>query len=389
MVVAYFTSAHFMDVMLETIQTIKHKVELHVFIEITNHSKHSTIVSVDHIDHLNFIETPENVLGEKQWAYFKPYFEGVKCVQFVVHTNKRSFSFQSLFTSFKFGRTLKKYHFDIFHFDNVSLRALGLYPFLVKKNLVISMHDPVSHVGEENWKDTLMDNLFFKHSKAFILYSAFSGKLFLENKKKYNAPSIHIQLQPYTFVHNFLTHQKELENAKHILFFGRLSYYKGIDILLEAIPIVLEKYPNQQFLIAGKSSSGYTIDEEIIKKYPDNIKLVNKFITTSELIHLIESSKLVVCPYREATQSGVLMTTFAAGKTVVANDVGSFGEYIADGINGMLSKPDAQSFALKIIEALDNDQYLQLEKNVSTQSSPEIIEKIGNIIVGAYQNALN
>ncbi|MEI2749884.1 MAG: glycosyltransferase [Ferruginibacter sp.] len=68
---------------------------------------------------------------------------------------------------------------------------------------------------------------------------------------------------------------------------------------------------------------------------------------------MIENSKFIVCPYRDATQSGVLMTSYAAGKMVLATNVGSFPEYIQDGVNGLLAEVTPESIAQKIIEGLD------------------------------------
>ena len=89
-------------------------------------------------------------------------------------------------------------------------------------------------------------------------------------------------------------------------------------------------------------------------------------MSIEELSNLIYSSKFVVCPYREATQSGVLMTAFAMGKTVLATNIGAFPEYISDGINGKLTSADPQSIANGILSMLESDHYLTMEKNISS-----------------------
>ena len=386
MKVAFYTSAYFIDSAIETIKSIKSKVSLHLFIEVSEISKKSTILNIDNLNSFDFIEDAEKVLGPEQWLKFKPYFDGVTMVKFIVHKNSKSLSLESFLYSMKLGRYFQKLNFDIMHFDNISQRSFGLYPFLNKTKLVITLHDPKPHTGENSWKTYLKYNLYIPKAKAFILYSEYSRTLLKEVFPKVKVPINCIQLLPYTFLRNYLPKERKLDNS--ILFFGRLSPYKGIDLLLNAIPIVLEKYPNQQFIIAGSISYDFNFDEILISKFKNNITIINKYLSHEEVAALIDKSAFIVCPYRDATQSGVLSTTFAFGKTAIVSNVGSFGEYIKDGINGLISEPEAGDLAKKIITAIDHDYYKKLESNVISTRTAEKLEEFGNTILSTYQNVL-
>lgn len=386
MKVAYYTSAYFIDSAIETIQSIKNKVSLHLFIEISEISKKSTILNIDNIQNFDFIEDAENVLGPEQWVKFKPYFDGITMVKFIVHKNSKSLSIKSILSAMKLGRYFQKMNFDIMHFDNISQRNFGLYPFVKKSNLVITLHDPKPHTGENNWKSHLIFKLYTPKAKAFILYAQYSKALLKKVYPKVNVPINCIQLLPYTFMRNYLPKERKYDNS--ILFFGRLSPYKGVDILLEAIPLVLEKYPNQHFVIAGSTSYDFQFNETMILKYKNNITIINKYLSLDEIAALIEKSAFVVCPYRDATQSGVLSTTFAFGKTAIVSNVGSFREYITDGVNGLVSEPEAKDLANKILLAIENDFYKKLESNVISTCTAEKLDEFGNIILSTYQNVL-
>lgn len=386
MKVAFYTSAYFIDSALETIQSIKSKVSLHLYIEVSEISKKSTILNIDSLNSFNFIEDAEKVLGPEQWLKFKPYFDGVTMVKFIVHKNSKSLSLESFLYSMKLGRYFQKMNFDIMHFDNISQRSFGLYPFLNKTKLVITLHDPKPHTGENSWKTYLKYNLYIPKAKAFILYSEYSKTLLKEVFPKVKVPINCIQLLPYTFLRNYLPKERKLDSS--ILFFGRLSPYKGIDLLLNAIPIVLEKYPNQQFIIAGSISYDFNFDEALISKFKNNITIINKYLSHEEVAALIDKSAFIVCPYRDATQSGVLSTTFAFGKTAIVSNVGSFGEYIKDGINGLISEPEVGDLAKKINTAIEHDYYKKLESNVISTCTGEKLDEFGNIILSTYQNVL-
>ncbi len=382
MVVAYYTSTNFLDVVLETIQSIKAKVELHVFIEITQVSKNTTIINVDNLEGFNDIETPEKLLGADKWNELKGYFTGVASVHFVIHKDKRSLSFKSLKKAYALGKFLKKFNVDVFHFDTISPRAIGLYPYLRSKKVFITLHDPVPHSGENNWREHVPNFVFYGMAKGYFFYSKFAHDQFKEYYKKIKVPFYTIKLQPYSFISQFL--EQKQTDGNTILFFGRLSYYKGIDLLLEAIPKVLEQYPDEKFIIAGKPAYGYKVEGKALETHKHNIEVILRYISIRELVQYLQQAKFVVCPYRDATQSGVLMTCFAAGKMVIATDVGSFPEYIADKENGLLAQPTADSVADNILEALRNNNYKQMEKKVVSSYSEKTGMENGQTILSAY-----
>ena len=384
-VVVYYTSTHFLDACLETIQSIKQIAKVHVMIEIGPESLQSNIVEVDTIHKMSLIETPEKILKPAQWNKLMPYFEKTESIQFVVYKSKRILSLQTLKQSYQLGFFLKKINPDVIHFDTISMRSIGLYPYLKNKKIMIALHDAIPHTGEDNWKEKIPGWLYYQQAKGYIFYSNFSKNTFQNQFKKITAPLYNIQLQQYSYVKQF---QSNKQTHSYILFFGRLSPYKGIDILLEAIPLVLEKYPEEQFVIAGKPVFNFDINRQNLIKYKKNIHLINRHIQSNELIKLIGKSKFVVCPYREASQSGVLMTAFALQKSVVATKVGAFPEYIEENFNGWLATSNPVSVAEKIIEALQDQQYIQFNQNINDSKELNIRKNNAEIIEKGYQYCL-
>lgn len=383
-VVVYYTHTYFLDATLETIQSIKNDVELHLVIELAPESRNSTVVNVDKIDHFNTLEPVEKVLDYVKWLQLSPYFSGVASVQFLIHKHKKSLSFKSLLVARTAGKWIKKLKPDIIHFDTISLRAIGLFPFILFIKSFITIHDPVPHSGEDSWKQRLVKFIFFPISNGFFFYSNFANKQFSAKYPSSHIPISVLRLQPYTFIKQY-TDNIDVISDQYILFFGRISKYKGIDILLEAIPLVLKSFPNQKFLIAGKCD-GFYVDKILSNKYINNIIFINSYLDLEDLATCILNSKFIVCPYRDATQSGVLMTTNSLGKTTVATNVGAFPEYITDGYNGLLVRPDAFDLANTIIKALNNNYYKQLEPNVISETNKDVSLWNKDMLLNAYNN---
>lgn len=359
MVVTYYTQPYYLDAALETIKAIKKDVKLYVIIELTHDSKISTILNIPSINTFHPIEKFYDVIEPDLKKYFELYFDGVAGVFFITFSNKKAFSYNTLINNFILYKFLKSLNTKIIHFDSFTLRSLFLLPFLFKKTIITTIHDVIPHSGENSWKVTFLNFIYTKLSTCFLFYSKYSHNQFINKYPNINKQKFIIRLLPYNFNKLFVDHSF---NTEYILFFGRISYYKGIDIFLEAIPHVLKFYPNQIFLIAGKSEK-YKVNNNWISKYDKNIILVDKYHSPKDTVELFKKSKIIVCPYRDSTQSGVLMTALALNKITIASDTGSFSEYIINNFNGIITKTTPIALASCIIDLLNNNKYLLLEKN--------------------------
>jgi glycosyltransferase involved in cell wall biosynthesis len=374
MTVVYYTSTSFLDLSLDIINVLKQRVNLHVFIEVTSSSKNSTVASIDQFPAGKLLATPAEVLNTESLKALSPYFEGTVSTHFVIHKHRTGFSWSTLQASFAVWKFIKPFKPQIIHFEGYTLRTIGMLPFLFSvKKVFLAIHDPVPHTGESSWKISLPNLLFFKlpFKKYFIFYSEFAHKLFLTNYKHVGGAKLLVKMSPYSYFKQQAN--TEATHKSHILFFGRISPYKGVEILLQAMPAVFNKFPNEELIIAGKSTKGYVLNESIPQQYINNVRIINRFIADDELTDLISKAKFVVCPYLDATQSGVLMTAFALNTPVIATQVGSFPEFVVNNFNGLLVQPaNAAELSDKIIEALANDSFEQLRANVmlSNAQSP-------------------
>jgi glycosyltransferase involved in cell wall biosynthesis len=109
-----------------------------------------------------------------------------------------------------------------------------------------------------------------------------------------------------------------------VLCFGLMRPYKGIDVLLAA----WRGIEDAELWIAGMPRMDIAPLRALA---PPNVHFVPRFITDDELPAYFRRADLVVLPYREIDQSGVLFTALAFGKPLLLSDVGGFGEIAATG----------------------------------------------------------
>ena len=131
------------------------------------------------------------------------------------------------------------------------------------------------------------------------------------------------------------------------LFFGRISPYKGVDVLLEAYSAIEGEKP--KLVIAG--SGQFWFDLAPYEADP-NIVLINEYIENEDLLGLLERSSFVVVPYRDATHSAVIATAYALSKPVVASDVDGLKEVVVDQVTGRLVAPGAVGALQEAMESL-------------------------------------
>lgn len=384
MKVVYITYPCFFDYSIEIINSLKKKVNLYVFVIITPYSLKSTIINLDIGDSKFKFHSIEEGLNYEDLQKFKKYIDGCKEFKFVMFP-KKDLSLDALVRSFKFGTVINKINPDIIHLENVSPSLIGLLPKIVHRKIVLNIHDPEPHSGEESWKTKLIRHLYFPRVNQFILFSDYCKKRFIQVSKPKGKVST-TRLVTYNSYLEFKPKPINLniDFAKDyvILFYGRISKYKGIEILLGAFEMINSKYPNVKLIIAGKSNYNYFISESLINKIDYSLFIIDRYITNEEVSYLMQKSSVLVCPYKDATQSGVIMTAFSFGLPVVASKVGGLPEYIQENNNGvLLSLNNVENLTEVLIDFFKNknkNEVFKIPRDLSIETNVNRIEAIYN-----------
>ena len=119
-----------------------------------------------------------------------------------------------------------------------------------------------------------------------------------------------------------------------VLCFGLIRPYKGLEVLLEAWRGV----EGARLWIVGRSR--YEI-AALRASAPASVNWVPRFVSDGELAACFRRADIVVAPYLESEQSGVVATALAFGSPLVLTDVGGFGEVAAAGAAALVPPGDA------------------------------------------------
>ena len=133
-----------------------------------------------------------------------------------------------------------------------------------------------------------------------------------------------------------------------MLVFGRVSRYKGVDTLLEAVDRA--KLPdNTLVLIAGIGASpDYRAELQArmaAMRNPGRVVWRDEYVADDDIPDLLAAADAMVLPYRRIDQSGALFAAKSAGLPVIASDVGEFARYAEPGRDVLVPAGDVAALA--------------------------------------------
>jgi len=146
----------------------------------------------------------------------------------------------------------------------------------------------------------------------------------------------------------------ELKGAEGpvILFFGLLRPYKGVDVLLDAFASV----KGAELWIVGNPRMDITGLQAKAEKLGGRVRWLPRFIQDTEIPAIMRAADLVVLPYRDGEQSGVLYTGLAFGKPMVISDVGGLGDVAREHDAARLVEPeDVEGLAAALSELVEDE----------------------------------
>ncbi|MGC9343259.1 MAG: glycosyltransferase [Bacteroidales bacterium] len=153
-------------------------------------------------------------------------------------------------------------------------------------------------------------------------------------------------------------------NYRYLLFFGLIRKYKGLDILLEALPEIKAK--GWKLIVAGEFYENREDYDELIDKYnlEDKLIIYDNYIPDNEVGVLFSVADLVVQPYRSATQSGVTQISYYFGVPMIVTNVGGLPEIVDHGKTGYVVPPEPHWIAKAIDEFFSRDDHDEIEEAV-------------------------
>ncbi|HEY2283391.1 MAG TPA: glycosyltransferase family 4 protein [Solirubrobacteraceae bacterium] len=240
---------------------------------------------------------------------------------------------------------------DVVHFQWLSVQHLDgrllparHAPSGAPRPLVLTAHDVLPR--EPRPGQLAAQRRLYERFDAIVVHSA-HGRARLTNELGVDPARVHV------IPHGAFAHLADrppqpppfATEKPVVLCFGLMRPYKGIDLLLDA----WQGIDGAELWIAGMPKFDIS---HLRRAAPANVRFVPRFIDDTELPAYFQRADLVVLPYREIDQSGVLFTALAFAKPLLLSDVGGFPEVAATGAARTFPAGDASALRSALGELL-------------------------------------
>lgn len=276
------------------------------------------------------------------------------------YKNKKEFFLSLCKFSFfiKLAKTITKSNYEFVYIPMISL-WISLLSFFVnskKVKLITTIHDVNQHLGEENKFISSINTHLIKKSYKIITLSKRFIPLIAKKYNKKEKDIIWIKHANFNY-YKPIEYVPDYSCKNRILFFGRISKYKGIDVLLDAVKELNLNVLKLKIVGSGKLEES-TIQK--IKELGDTVELINTWVKDENVYSYFMDVDIVVVPYIEASQSGVVMTSYTFGKPVIVTNVGGLPEQVDENTGLIVEPNDSVSLSNAIKYFYENPE--QIEK---------------------------
>ncbi|RPH95943.1 glycosyltransferase [candidate division KSB1 bacterium] len=130
--------------------------------------------------------------------------------------------------------------------------------------------------------------------------------------------------------------------GRWLLFFGFVRRYKGLDILINALPAIHKKFSDVKLAVVGEFYGPREEYDKIIRDLglTNAVSVRADYCPNEEVGKYFAACDAVVLPYRTATQSGIIQVAYALDLPVITTNVGGLSEVVMDGVTGMVVPPE-------------------------------------------------
>lgn len=347
--IAYISSPHFADCDIPLLKELQQLTNVIYILQVSNSTKSMSAINIQQIKSTGGIFHASEFKGTKKLAQYLDLSK----VYILNFPGKHDWSLSNILAIIRLVYFLIRKKIDIIHLTWPPRYGAFLIYTLYKK-IILTVHDPLPHSGQDTWLNRLHRFVAFSLIKNFILLNKSQKQEFISKYNLRNKNIYHSQLSIYAHLLTVSPSSPIIE-SDYFLFFGKIDKYKGLYYLCKAMEIIHTKNKDIKLIIAGKGKTDFDISPYLAT---NSIFFINRYITDEELVGLIKKAQFVVCPYIDATQSGVIMSSFALNKPVIATHTGGLPEMVIDKRYGLIIPPKDEIALANAISTLWNDKSL-------------------------------
>ena len=155
------------------------------------------------------------------------------------------------------------------------------------------------------------------------------------------------------------------------LFFGFVREYKGLKHLLNAMPGIVKELPDCKLLVLGSFGDDKQSYLDLIEEngVSDSILLKDTYTPDNEVEKYFTASDIVILPYEDATQSGIVQISYGCEKPVLVTNVGGLPDVVTDGKTGYVVEPrNPEAITEKVLDFYQNKRMDEFHESIKAEA---------------------
>lgn len=297
---------------------------------------------------------------------------------------------------FNLTRLIRRERPSLIHLlSNTTLWLNFAAPFWRPIPMVTTVHDLQLHPGdvETSVLPRWSTNLIVRQSGHVVVHGEGLRRIAVDRFSK--APDrVHVLSHPSILRYTELARRQKLtrraeDGTLRVLMFGRIFAYKGLEHLIRAEAILKDALPEMRITIAGRGDDPWALRS--LMGRPDRYDIRNRYIDDADVAQLFLDTDIVVLPYMEASQSGVLNLAAAFGKPVITTDVGELRANVEPHGLGLVVPPGDPERLARAIRILAESATLRNELGANAlawATGPNAPETIGAQAASLYRSVV-
>ena len=265
----------------------------------------------------------------------------------------------------------------IFHPWNV---AVGVAARLVGARYVPIIHDADPHPGDAWPLQRRLDDVQLRLAHVPIAPTRYVAQRVAERHRRFEG---RIAAVPFGAPVACAGAARRLADDRpaQILMLGRLLPYKGLDLLLPVVRELRRRGCSIDLRVVGEGDAPLVL--------PCDATLERRWVPAGELCAVVGAADILIAPYREASQSGVVPIAAACGVPAVVTPVGGLPEQVTDGVDGVVARAiDAGALTDAVERLLDPQTYERCSAGALARArGPNNWSAVLDLLVDAWLDA--
>jgi glycosyltransferase involved in cell wall biosynthesis len=265
---------------------------------------------------------------------------------------------------------------DVVHaHDGADPRALGLTPRVVT---VLTLHDPAPHPGQP--VPTIPKRWFLHGSRD--AWRARATAIVVHSERLRSEVALRPGQQCAVVPHGLYAQSRPLPAPaqRAVAFFGRLTPYKGLEVLARAMPRVWNVRPDVHLRIAGDGESRLELEDP-------RVRWQRGYLPEAGLEQFFGAASLAVLPYTQASQTGAGSVAIGYGIPIVVSRVGGLPDLALDE-SYVFAPGDDSGLAAVIFAHIDDDDEVR-SRVLRDVATPLSWDALGVQSLKLYQELLD